>query len=578
MKRYDKAPLSIFISYYRPHWKLFLLDMVCALLVTATDLAFPYVSRLSMERLLPEGLFTTFFIIMCVLVVAYIIRSILYYIITYYGHILGVRIEADMRRDVFEHIQTLSFSFFDRNRTGALMSRVTTDLFEITELAHHGPEDLFMSVLTILGAFAILCTVCLPLALILFCILPVFVLFTVIQRRRMRKANLGVKARTAAINADIESAISGIRTAKAFANEEKEAEKFEEGNARFRASKVEFYKAMGTFHSGMEFTMCILQVVVIALGGYFIMRGRMDYVDLITFSLYVTAFISPIRKLAAFVEQFMAGMAGFTRFLEIMNTKPEIEDKPDGIVLSSVRGEVEYKNVSFSYGSGHETLREISLKIAPGECLAVVGPSGGGKTTFCHLLPQFYEVTEGSITVDGVDIRDVTQRSLRKNIGIIQQDVFMFAGTIRENIRYGRLDATDEEVEMAARLAEIHQEILDMPDGYDSYIGERGVLLSGGQKQRISIARVFLKNPPILILDEATSALDSVTEARIQASLDALSQGRTSIIIAHRLSTIKSADHIAVIENERILEYGTHEELLAKEGIYAGLCKAQNFR
>ncbi len=574
---FHRHPLILFISYYKPHWKLFLLDMVCALVVTATDLAFPYITRYSMQTLLPEGLFRVFFIIMAVLVAAYVLRSIMYYVITYWGHLLGVYIEADMREDIFTHIQTLSFSFFDKNRTGVLMSRITTDLFEITELAHHGPEDLFMSVVTIVGAFVVLCTVRWQLALLLFLLIPVFVLFTVFQRRRMRNANLEVKRKTAAINADIESGISGIRTAKAFANEGAEKGKFRRSNEAFKGSKQGYYKAMAVFHSGMEFTMAILQVVVIAAGGFFIMRWQMDYIDLLTFSLYVTTFITPIRKLAAFVEQFMQGMAGFTRFVELMRTEPDIQDAPDAVELKDVRGEIDYRDVTFRYEGGGDVLRHINLHIAPGECLAVVGPSGGGKTTLCQLLPRFYDVTEGSVCIDGHDVRTLTQKSLRKNIGIIQQDVFLFAGTVRDNIRYGRPDATDEEVIRAAILAEIHSEILEMPDGYDTYVGERGILLSGGQKQRISIARVFLKNPPVLILDEATSALDSVTEARIQASLDALSRGRTTIIIAHRLSTVHAADHIAVIQGASIAEYGTHTQLLEQGGLYAQLYESQTF-
>lgn len=573
----NRGSLSLFASYYRPHWKLFLLDMVCAFLATLTDLAFPYVSRLSMQTFLPEGMFRTFFIVMAIMVGAYVIRSVLYYVITYWGHLLGVYIEADMRRDIFSHVQTLSFSFFDKNRTGILMSRVTTDLFEITELAHHGPEDLFMSGVTIIGAFVVLCTVRWELAFLLFALIPVFVAFTIIMRRRMKTANLNVKRKTAEINAAIESSISGIRTAKAFANEDTEQGKFMKSNEAFKASKGEYYKAMGMFHSGMEFTMAILQVVVIAAGGWFIMKGKMDYIDLFTFSLYVTTFVNPIRKLSQFVEQFMQGMAGFTRFLEIMRTDPEIRDVPGAVELGEVRGDIEYRDVSFHYNEGADILHNVNLKIPAGTTLAVVGASGGGKTTLCQLLPRFYDVSEGAVLIDGNNVKNVTQESLRRNIGIIQQDVFMFAGTIRDNIRYGRPDATDEEIVSAAVRAEIHREIMEMPDGYDTYIGERGVMLSGGQKQRLSIARVFLKNPPVLILDEATSALDSVTEAKIQKSLDELSAGRTGIIIAHRLSTVRGADRIAVIDGERVAELGSHEGLIEKDGIYASLYKAQSF-
>ena len=407
-------------------------------------------------------------------------------------------------------------------------------------------------------------------------VLPLTLWFTLSQRFRMKKANIEVKKKTAEITAAIESSISGVRTAKAFANEDMEVEKFDSANHVFKGAKVEYYKSMGLYMSGMEFTTGVMQVLVITVGGLLIMQGKMDTVDLITFTLYVSTFVTPLRKLVMFAEQYMQGSAGLARFLEIMRTEPEIQDAPDAKELGNVRGEIELKDVSFHYSNGIPVLSHINLHVAPGECLAVVGPSGGGKTTMCQLIPRFYDVCGGSITVDGQDIRSVTQRSLRRNIGILQQDVFMFAGTIRENIRYGKPDATDEEIIEAAIRAEIHDEIMNLPDGYDSYIGERGVMLSGGQKQRLSIARVFLKNPKVLILDEATSALDTVTEQRIQRSLDELSVGRTTIIIAHRLSTVKSANRIAVVEGEHIIELGSHQELMAKNGAYAALCRAQN--
>ena len=572
---YKDKPLKIFARYIAGHKKLFFLDMACSVAVAAIDLIFPFVSRMTMYKLLPNRLYKTFFAVMALMALAYLLKAVLYYVITVFGHRMGVLTEADMRRDIFEHMQSLSFSFYDRNRTGVLMSHITSDLFEVTELAHHGPENLLICTLTFVGSLAMMLWLNWRLGLVLAVVLPLCLWFTVSQRVRMKKANVEVKRKTAQIYAAIESSISGIRTAKAFANENEESEKFDHANELFRGSKVEYYKTMGLFMSGMEFTSGIAQVVVVAVGGLLIMRGRMDYIDLITFSLYVSAFVSPIRRLAQFSEIYMQGMAGFGRFLEIMNTEPAVTDAPDARELRGVRGEVEYRDVSFHYANGVPVLEHINLHIAAGESLAIVGPSGGGKTTLCSLLPRFYDVTDGAVLVDGQDVRDVTQASLRRNIGVIQQDVFMFAGTVRENIRYGRPDATDAEVVEAAVRAEIHEEIMQMPEGYDTFIGERGVMLSGGQKQRLSIARVFLKNPKILVLDEATSALDTVTEQRIQASFDALSRGRTTIIIAHRLSTVKNADCIAVVEDEHIVEMGSHRELMEKNGVYAALCRAQ---
>ena len=576
MKKRKKSDLGEFFAFFRPHLGLFALDMGCAALAAVIDLVFPYVSRMSMTRLLPERMFAAFFAVMAVMIAAYILKGVCYYFITVLGHRMGVYVEADMRRAAFNHIQKLSFSFFDHNRTGALMSRITSDLFEITELAHHGPEDILISCLTIVGALAVMFTIEWRLALVLAVTLPLLIAFTLSRRVRMKRANLEVKRKTAEINSAIESGISGIRTAKAFANEKAEDDKFVAANEKYKAARREYFNAMGGFMSGMEFTTSIMQVLVIAAGGLFIMRGSMDYVDLMTFTLYVSTFVTPVRKLATFSETYMQGTAGFSRFLELMRTEPEIKDAPDADELEGVKGEVEYRGVGFRYGPDKPwVLRGIDLKIAPGEKLAVVGPSGGGKTTLCQLLERFYDVTEGAVLVDGRDVRTVTQESLHRSIGIIQQDVFIFAGTIRDNIRYGKPDATDAEIIAAAVRAEIHQDIMAMPEGYDTFVGERGVMLSGGQKQRLSIARVFLKNPPILVMDEATSALDSVTEQRIQQSLDSLAVGRTSVIIAHRLSTIRGADRVAVIEDERIAELGAPDELLARGGEFARLWNSQ---
>ncbi|HJB57071.1 MAG TPA: ABC transporter ATP-binding protein/permease [Candidatus Flavonifractor intestinipullorum] len=568
--------LRIFASYYRPHWKLFALDMVCALCICLVDLAFPVISRYSMQELLPGRRFSAFFAVMAALLAAYVLKGVFYYIVTFWGHLLGVRMEADIRRDLFTHMQELSFSFYDKNRTGQLMSRVTGDLFEITELAHHGPEDLFISSVTILGAFCIMLTIQWQLALVLFAVIPVFLVFTALSRKRMMRASAQVKAKLAGINGEVESSLSGMRTAKAFANEAAERDKFDAANDQFRGAKRGYYRAMAFYQSGMEFFMGVLSVLVIAFGGALIMWGEMDFIDLTTFALYVTTFITPIRKLSAFVEQFMQGMAGFQRFVELMRLEPEVQDAPGARDLTEVAGDIRLEDVTFRYDASHEpVLEHLSLHIAPGETVAVVGPSGGGKSTLCQLIPRFYDVTEGRVLLDGRDVRTLKQRSLREHIGIVQQDVFLFPGTIYDNIRYGRPDATEAEVIAAAKRAEIYDDILAMPDGFQTQVGERGVMLSGGQKQRVSIARIFLKDPPILILDEATSALDSVTEARIQSAFDALAQGRTTLIIAHRLSTIRSAGRIVVIDGCGIAEEGTHRELLEKNGAYARLCRAQ---
>ncbi len=574
-QRFQRGYVPIFLSYYKPHMKLFILDMCCALGIALVDLAFPAASRQALNELLPKNLYAAFFAVMAILLAAYALRSVMYFIVTYWGHMMGVRIEADIRRDLFSHMQDLSFSFYDKNRTGQLMSRATTDLFEITELAHHGPEDLFISAVTLTGAFCMMMRIQWKLALVVFAVVPIFVGFTIIQRRRMMKASVRQKQTMAGINGQLESAISGMRTAKAFASEGQEEEKFRAANEQFKGAKRDYYQAMATYHAGLEFALPAMNVLTVAAGGLFIMRGEMDFVDLVTFTLYISTFLTPVRKLAAFVEQFLNGMAGFKRFVELMRVEPAVKDAPDAREMGEARGDILVDDVSFHYDDGPAVLDHVSIHIPQGETVAVVGPSGGGKSTLCQLIPRFYDVTGGRILVDGQDVREVAQRSLRHHIGIVQQDVFLFAGTILDNIRYGRPDADEAEVIEAARRAEIYDDIMSMPEGFHTYVGERGVMLSGGQKQRVSIARIFLKNPPILILDEATSALDSVTEARIQSAFDELSKGRTTLIIAHRLSTIRSANRIIVVDENHILEEGSHEELLARGGEYAQLYNAQ---
>ncbi len=572
-----RSPIVIFLSYFKRHIRFFLLDIICACLIAAVDLAFPLVTRSALYDMLPDRMYSTFFTVIAVMVVCYLIRSLLHYIVAVYGHIFGLRVEADIRADLFGHMQKLGFDFYDQNRTGQLMSRLTSDLFELTELAHHGPEDLLTSVLTIIGAIIVMGMIQWRLALVVALMIPVFLVVVIVMRKKLSEASVGVKRKIGHINTEIESSLSGIRTAKAFANEAVENNRFTAANNLFKVSKNEFYRAMGRFSSSMEFFLCSLNVVVIGYGGYLVMAGNMDYRDLLTFTLYISSFVTPMRKLSSFSEMFANGFAGLKRFTELMQTEPSLKDKEDAQTLQNVVGEIAVENVSFAYTSELDVLHNVSLHVKPGETIAVVGPSGGGKSTLCQLIPRFYDVTDGAIRIDGKDVRDVTQKSLHENIGIVQQDVFLFADTILENIRYGRPDATEEEVIEAAKKAEIYEDILQMPDGFETYVGERGTLLSGGQKQRVAIARIFLKNPPILILDEATSALDSVTEAKIQRAFDVLAEGRTTLIIAHRLSTIRAADRIIAIADGVITETGTHEELLNRQGVYAELYITQNY-
>lgn len=572
----EKSKLKAFASFYKPYKGLFALDMICAILIAAIDVAFPVVTKYVLDRMIPSNNYKMFIMMMVIILCTFILRAIMTYIITSYGHYMGVKIETDMRSTLFEHLQTLPFSFFDKTRTGRLMSRVLSDLFEISELAHHGPEDLVISFFTFLGAIGFMFAMEWRLAIVVCATIPLMILNVFRGRKRFMAASREVKQETASINADLESSISGVRVAKAFSNEEHEIERFDTGNEHYIKAKKNYYKAMGVFTMGMDFFTALPNLIVIGVGGIMVMRSGLNLSVLIAYTLYVNAFTSPIKRISQFVEQYSAGMSGFERYLELMNVESDIIDSPDAVTLTDVKGHIEYKDVVFSYDDDNVTvLNNINLDVKPGTTLAVVGPSGSGKTTLCHLLPRFYDTTAGNILVDGHNIKDVTLSSLRMNIGIVQQDVFLFANTIMENIRYGRLDATDEEIIEAAKNAGVHDDIMKMQKGYDTYVGERGMMLSGGQKQRISIARIFLKNPPILILDEATSSLDTYTEQLIQSAFDRLSKNRTTFVIAHRLSTIVNADDIVLLTNEGIKEQGTHEELLAENGEYAKLYQLQ---
>ncbi len=505
-----------------------------------------------------------------ILVVIYLIRCGLNYFVAYYGHVMGVKMQAQMRRDVFTHLEKLPISYFDNNKTGNIMSRIINDLMDVSELAHHGPEDLFISVIMLVGSFIVMGSIYMPLTLIIYALLPFMCFFAYKTQRSMRDAFAESRQEVGKINSTLENSIAGIRISKAYTNSKFEYDRFEHDNKGFVRARKRAYKSMGIFHSGMTLCMDVLRITMYLAGGIFVATGKIDIIVFTTFSLYITLFMSPIEKLVGFIEQYQNGMTGFKRFIEIIDEKPE-EDAPDAINLDTVDGEIIFASVSFGYNDSKNVLTDLSFKVEKGKTLALVGPSGGGKTTICHLIPRFYEVESGKILIDGNDITSVTRESLRRNIGIVSQDVFLFDSTIYENIAYGAPDATRDDVERAARLANLHEFVESLPDGYETLVGERGVKLSGGQKQRVSIARVFLKNPPILILDEATSALDNATELMIQQSLEALCAGRTTIVVAHRLTTIKNADEILVINEEGIAERGTHDELLQIEGIYANL-------
>ncbi|MBU5257022.1 ABC transporter ATP-binding protein/permease [Tissierella praeacuta] len=550
--------------------------MFFALLISISDLVFPLFTRKMINEIIPEGRMDLLVRWTIVMIFLFILRYASNYFVLYWGHILGVKIEHDMRRDIFSHLQSLPFSYYDNTKTGHIMSRIVNDLRDITELAHHGPEDLFISLVMLLGSFIVLIRIEWRLTLILFTFIPIAIWFIMSKRNRMSNSFREVRKKIANVNSQLENSISGIRVAKSFTNEEYEIEKFNEGNLKFSNARKGSYKVMAEFLAGIGVMSSILNLLVISLGGYFVYRGIINFGDLFSFTLYVNFFMQPIRRLSEFSQQLQDGMTGFERFVEIMNIESDIIDKENAIELDEVKGNIKFNNVSFSYNNGKNTvLSNLNLSIEAGKTVALVGPSGAGKTTLCHLIPRFYEIEEGEILIDNIDIRDIKIKSLRKKIGLVQQEVFLFTGTIRDNIIYGNPEANDDEIIEAAKKARIHDFILSLPDGYNTYIGEKGVKLSGGQKQRISIARLFLKNPPILILDEATSALDNETEIMIQKSLEDLSKGRTTLVIAHRLSTIKNADEILVLTSDGIAESGNHEELLKEDNLYAKLYKSQ---
>lgn len=566
--------LKRFMAYYKPHKLLFFFDMLASLAVAAIAITYPMITRTMLNTYIPDNNIRMVVICGGALLCVYLLRMGLNYFIQYYGHVMGVKMQAQMRSDMFNHLEKLPYSFFDNHETGKIMSRMTNDLMDISELAHHGPENLLISSISIIASFVYLCTINWWLTLIVFACVPFLILITMLLRKKMRSAFMRSRQSIGEINAALESSITGIRVTKAFNNSEIESEKFEEGNKKFVHARTDAYKAMGQFHSGTSFINDVFNVVVLIAGGFFLSKGFIQVGDYTAFTISVGLFIGPVMTLIGFMEQYQNGVTGFQRFLEIMDAEPE-KDDPNAEEMNVAEGHIEFKNVNYSYSEGEEVLKNVSLDIKKGEKFALVGPSGGGKTTICHLIPHFYDVKDGQILIDGKDINKITRSSLRANIGIVQQDVYLFNASIRDNILYGRPGATEEEVIEAAKRANIHNYVMSMPNGYDTVIGERGVKLSGGQKQRLSIARVFLKDPAILILDEATSALDNTTEILIQNSLDELCKGRTTIVVAHRLSTVKNADEIAVVSDGKIIEQGPHDSLIAMNGVYANLYKLQ---
>lgn len=564
--------LKEFIKYYKPYKKLFILDLLAAFLFALCDLIYPMITRNIMDEVIPNKdlrMLTTFGI---VLILIFILKAGLNYFMQYWGHVVGVRMQGDMRNYVFTHLQKLPNSYFDNNKTGVTMSRIVNDLMEVSELAHHGPEDLFISIVMLAGSFFILLGINIPLTLMIFSILPFVIWFSISQRKKMNKAFMETRVKTGDVNATLENSIAGMKVTKSFGIEKEELNKFRKSNNIFKNAREDAYKVMAEYFSGMNLFMDILELIALVVGGYFTYLGKISVGDFAAYILYVKMFIQPIKKLINFTEQYQSGMTGFERFLEIINQDTEKEVK-NPIQLNNVKGNIDIENVSFTYEDNTKVLDNLSLSIKAGKTVALVGPSGGGKTTLCNLIPRFYDFEHGDIKIDGKSVKDISLKSLRQNIGIVQQDVFLFTGTIKDNILCGNPDASEEEMIEAAKKARIHDFIQTLPDGYDTYIGERGVKLSGGQKQRISISRIFLKNPPIIILDEATSALDNVTEREIQASLEELSKGRTNLVVAHRLSTIKNADEIIVINDKGIAERGTHIELINKNGVYSRLHK-----